>query len=260
MEFLTKIVQPTLVPPNPGVLPPEGINWGLNMRRLLLSALAAAGIFGGCANIAAAADMPTKAPARVAAPYNWTGFYVGVHGGYGFGNANFNFLPLNISHSIRGGLGGAQIGYNYQIANWVLGVEGEYSFASLKGNSLCPNPAFMCFTNVKSVASLTGRVGYAFQPAMLIYAKGGPAWTRGNFGASNAANPEDTGNVTTTGWTAGAGLEYGFSRNWSAKIEYDYYDFGTKRRDSYSPTGILVDTADYKLFFSAVKFGVNYRF
>lgn len=204
--------------------------------------------------------MPVKAPAYVNAPYNWTGFYVGANLGGGSGKKDWNFLPATTSHNVNGVIGGAQLGYNYQIASLVLGVEGEYSAAGIKGSSACPNPVFTCTSKINGVASLTGRVGYAFPAAILVYAKGGAAWARENFTAISPLFSEDTGNVTTSGWTLGGGLEYGFWGKWSAKVEYNYYDFGTKRYDFRSPAGVVVDRADIKQRLSVVKAGINYRF
>jgi outer membrane immunogenic protein len=242
------------------------------VRRFISSSLAARVSAVGaaivcCGSIASAADLPTKAPVYKAPPpslaYNWTGFYIGGNTGGGIGQKDWSFPYApgrTTSHNVSGIIGGAQIGYNYQVTNLVIGVEGEYGAAGIKGDSLCPNAAYTCTSKIFGVASVTGRIGYAFPAAVLAYAKGGAAWAREDFTAISATASEDTGKVTTTGWTVGGGLEYGFWGRWSARVEYDYYDFGTKRRDAYNPAGVLVDTEDVKQRLSTVKLGINYRF
>src|ERR1700722_12732699 len=112
------------------------------MKRILLTTVSL-GVLGFVAP-ALAADLPmySKAPAIVAPVYDWSGFYVGVFGGYGYGNHNLNnatgpagFANFTENYSSEGGLGGIEAGYNYQTGNIVLGVEGDYSWSDIKGNN-----------------------------------------------------------------------------------------------------------------------------
>ena len=209
--------------------------------------------------------MVTKAPmAPAAAPYSWTGFYVGAHIGGGLSGNQWSD-PLRGSgqidqgsHNATGLLGGLQAGYNWQMGHLVLGVEGQYSFADLNGDhdnasaasitdsasSALATGADRFSTKIKGIATIAGRVGFA-SDAMdrtLFYAKGGAAYARGHFGEQEIFSeiiclaPCITFNGTNSlgadanhwGWMVGAGLEYGLTQNWSAKIEYNYLDFGTK--------------------------------
>ena len=127
--------------------------------------------------------------------------------------------------------GGGQIGYNYQVNNFVLGVEGEGTWADLNDNvSGCFYDATQsCSTKATGFATLTGRLGFTLDRA-LFYAKGGAAW--GHFKYSNPApngpSPDYFARATRSGWTVGAGVEYALANNWSVKLEYDYLDFGAK--------------------------------
>lgn len=231
---------------------------------------------------AGAADFPvyTKAPPPVVAPvYDWTGLYVGGHAGYGWATdkntavtpnptfpAGFQFNDVNVG----GGLGGVQGGFNYQIARWVLGIEGEFSWTNATGSSTTFSPLILGDRTIDSnkidwVATAAGRVGYTWNN-WLGYVKGGGAWAQAN-GGSNLFDPAGT-NITghpnktgqLSGWLIGVGLEYGFWNNWSVKLEYDYLDFGTRRDTSIDKTFGLVELRDHSDTAQMVKIGVNYRF
>jgi len=160
------------------------------MKKILLASSAL--VMAGSA-FAADIRMPIKAQVAAPVPYSWTGCYIGAQVGYGWGNKNFSdptgtgFAPAGsvTRDNIRGGLAGGQIGCNYQFAgNWVVGVEGEYAWANIKGDTLADpffsgkNTAFSSKTD--ALASVTGRVGYAFD-RVLLYAKGGAAWARDQY-------------------------------------------------------------------------------
>jgi outer membrane immunogenic protein len=240
------------------------------MRFKVVSLLAAAISFGAM-QAASAADMPVKAPAYQApAAYNWTGFYLGGHIGGGWSHTDWNqtfssfALALDSgSANANGFLGGAQAGYNYQMGQFVLGLEGDFSWTDMSGtggHSVFTN--YSGTTRTKWTATITPRIGYAWQNA-LLYAKGGVAFEADentiNFSGAATTN---TVSATRTGWTVGAGVEYGFWNNWSAKLEYDYLDFGTK---NYAltyfahPAG-LVENWDIRHRIQQVKFGINDRF
>ncbi|MDB5503268.1 MAG: hypothetical protein JWR89_3170, partial [Tardiphaga sp.] len=230
------------------------------MKKLLLSASAIVAV-AALSTSAFAADMPartyTKAPAYTAPAvvYNWTGFYIGGHVGGAFGD----------SSSIQGDsgrfMGGVQGGADYQFApNWVVGIEAQYSWMdSSNTGRLFPNGTLVT-GNSDQLGSVTGRLGYTWGPA-LLYAKGGYAWKdNNNIGVTNAAGvaqPFATSGNAKDGYTVGAGLEYMFTPNWSAKVEYQYYNFGNT---TVSSAAIPGTNASYNNDEHTIKAGLNYRF
>lgn len=230
------------------------------MRRFVVALLAASAISVS----AYAADMSVKAPPPAPVAINWTGFYVGGHAGLAAGNYDWTFVGngSTTSHNFSQFAGGAQLGFNYQIGQWVLGIEGSGTWGDMNGESTCPNPAATCRSEKEWLAAATGRIGYAWTD-FLFYGKGGAAWTDNKFHVLFPAGPalNESASGQRTGWTVGAGLEYAFWKDWSARIEYDYYDFGTQRVDfTRDATGAFVETADIKNHVHTVMVGVNYRF
>jgi outer membrane immunogenic protein len=224
-------------------------------------------LLGGAALIAFAApafaaDMPartyTKAPAYTApqAVYNWTGFYIGGHLGGAFAGDN------SLQGSDARFMGGVQAGFDYQFApNWVLGAEAQYSWLGGGNNNgvLFPGGSLVTTGNNDQLGSVTGRLGYTWGPA-LLYAKGGYAWrNNSNIGVSVGGVPAafTTDGNHKDGYTVGAGLEYMFAPNWSAKAEYQYYNFGSTSFTS-GPADIV--GARFRDDEHTVKVGVNYRF
>lgn len=223
-----------------------------------------------------AADIPMKAPAYTPpfiAPYNWTGFYVGGHVGYGWSKKDWTDisattgLPTGFvaTNHPKGVLGGVQGGYNYQLGQWVFGVEGQFSWTDMNGSSpfIEPNGTLSdesVHTDIHWLASLAGRFGFAWDRA-LVYAKGGAAWVNEHHWQEfNGVQDTNVVSATRTGWTVGGGVEYAFWDRWSAKIEYNYMDFGSHRYP-------FVATADGRLFPSdiaqkvqTVQIGINYKF
>ena len=202
------------------------------MKKLLLATVALVAL--GATVPALAADLGarpvySKAPPVYAAPlYNWTGFYVGGHLGGAF-NSDNNFNGLVTGNSDNGRfLGGVQAGGDYQFApNWVAGVEGQYSWLSNNNNGVLFPGSFVFVNNQRAIGSVTGRVGYTWGPG-LLYVKGGYAFSDNNNSLTLNGVPAAfvlDGNHSN-GWTVGAGLEYMFAPNWSAKVEYQYYNFG----------------------------------
>jgi high affinity Mn2+ porin len=209
---------------------------------------------------AGAADLALKAPAY-AAVYNWTGFYLGGHVGYGDGSLGPGTNPLPVQgiffpHTITGGTGGYQAGYNRQLSNRVvLGIEADATFTSYPDvPRIVPAPFH---GTIDYTGTLRGRVGYAFGPWM-PYVTGGFAW-----GHSQVRINDADGNVLSTpghyhtGWTVGAGAEFAVSGNWSAKLEYDYIDLARRMYDPdvFGLPGLNVDPKVHLL-----KFGLNYHF
>lgn len=226
------------------------------MKKLLVGATALVAF----AAPAFAADMGarpyTKAPAYTAPQvvYNWTGFYIGGHLGGAF--AGDNSLLGNDARF----LGGVQGGFDYQFAgNWVLGAEAQYSWLANNNNGVLFPGGTLVTSNNNQLGSVTGRLGYAWGPA-LVYAKGGYAWRDNpDLTVLNAGLPAA---FTTTsnrrdGYTVGAGLEYMFTPNWSAKAEYQYYNFGNTTFNT-GPADVL--GARFRNDEHTVKAGLNYRF
>jgi len=218
------------------------------MKKLLL---ASAGILALGLASASAADlprrtMPAKAPVYVPPPavYNWTGFYVGLNGGYGWGHSDLS-APLSASLDTSGGLVGGTLGYNYQMGQFVLGAEGDGDWSGISGSTICA--ATTCDIHNNWLATVRGRVGYAFD-RFLPYVTGGAAF--GNIKTS-VAGVGDT-DTTRTGWTAGGGLEVAISGPWTAKIEYLHVDLGD------ADTAVPGATTSFHT--DLVRAGVNYRF
>ena len=259
------------------------------MRSATYALLSAIVVSVASASAALAADLPVKAPFYKAPPplaYNWTGFYLGGHAGYGWSHTDQTNITGNSSFPAgyedtadqKGWLGGVQVGFNYQFpSNWVVGVEGEFSWGKVDGDFTEVSPVTpatrVTYSTTKTdwLATATGRLGYAYDN-WLFYAKGGAAWARKETTASTV-DPSlggtltaiTGGDVTRFGWTAGGGVEWGFWQNWSAKLEYDYLDFGSAtetRAASYynGTTGLDPLLRDVDFHMSVVKLGVNYRF
>jgi outer membrane immunogenic protein len=231
------------------------------MKKLLLGTVALVALGAAPALAADLAARPyTKAPAYAAPVYNWTGFYVGGHIGGAFGGDN-TFAGVTSSNDGRF-LGGVQVGADYQFApNWVLGVEGQYSWLGSNNNTVAftsGGTGYVFTNNQRALGSVTGRLGYTWGPAML-YVKGGYAYSDNSetlvaLGAP-VAFTLDRGH--RDGYTVGAGLEYMFAPNWSAKAEYMYYDFGSSRFVTPAPFATL---GSFRNDDHTVKVGLNYRF
>ena len=225
------------------------------MKKTLFAATALSAL-----SIAAPALAADMAPAYKAAPmapvavYNWTGFYIGGHVGGAFAGND------SLTGSDGRFLGGIQGGADYQFAtNWVIGVEAQYSWMSNNNSGVLFPGGTLVTTNSNQLGSVTGRLGYSFGPT-LLYAKGGYAWKDNdniNVVAAGAPAAFTTDNNHKDGYTVGAGLEYMFAPSWSAKLEYQYYNFGS----STFLTG-PVDIVGTRFTDSehTVKAGINYRF
>ena len=226
--------------------------------------------FVGFAGAASAADLPaatySRAPAIVDPATNWTGFYIGVEGGGGW-SKDWRSYPNGAvtNERLGGGLAGGLIGYNWQLPGnqFLFGLEGNFDWADINGSAPCPNPVFACGEKLNQLYSGTARVGYVSGNA-LLYAKGGYAWTEVDYHSTFLPSPgpfDGGGNVSRGGGVVGGGIEYMFAPNWSAKIEYDYYDFGSKisATDSGGALHLLADK-NSKLTAQTLKVGVNYHF
>lgn len=253
-------------------------------RRILATTVLVALMSAGAAQ---AADLSqkvvTKAP--VAAPFTWSGFYIGAQAGYGWGQNDFSnsydpLFPSTLSardaqYSIDGGMLGGQIGFNWQISQYVIGVEADAAWANIEGdgsyfNGIAPSCIQSndpCTSKIDALGTITARLGVAFDH-VLLYAKGGAAWARSTHtaGYTDPNFPLDNYHAsvdeTRWGWTIGAGIEYAFTNNWSAKVEYNYMDLGSGDVTFGFTPNIVINpyVASLDQTLSVVKAGVNYRF
>jgi outer membrane immunogenic protein len=208
------------------------------MKKLLLAsaAMMTLGVASAsAADLSVRKTMPYKAQPH-AQTYNWSGFYLGVNGGGGWGDSNS-------SDGFRGLVGGT-IGYNYQVSQTVFGLEGDIDWSDLSRNGSCA--AFSCGIRNNWLSTVRGRLGYAFDRFM-PYVTGGAAF--GDIKTS-VAGSGDT-NTTKTGWTVGGGLEAAIAGPWTAKAEYLYVNLGSGD----SPVG---SSENFKT--NIVRAGINYRF
>ncbi|HEY3642555.1 MAG TPA: outer membrane beta-barrel protein [Xanthobacteraceae bacterium] len=233
------------------------------MKKMLLAGTALLTLASGSAMAADLSRPPppvyTKAP--VMAPlFSWTGCYIG-------GNVGGLWVKKDLTDAISGAndgslsinswLAGGQVGCNYQVSTWVFGVQGDFDWTNVDGS--VADPAFLAETNevkVKSLASVTGRVGYAWD-RFLGYVKGGGAWEKDDYRAFTTTLVS-TASDTRTGWTIGVGGEYAFTDWLTGFVEYDHYDFGTKSEAFTGTFGTFaINVKETK---DLVKGGINFKF
>lgn len=265
-------------------------------RSTLFASLLAASVISP----AFAADLPVKAP-LVAAPVvtNWTGFYLGVDGGYGWNvntGSSFNTSPTGViggtgtaaatgaTESPRGGFFGGTAGYNFQSGAFVWGLETDLQWSGIKGSGTavvpcCAPPPFTAGNlalatsqNLTWFGTTRGRLGWLASPNLLLYATGGAFYGHEDVAATlSAPGPTFFGypsaaGTTRLGWTAGAGFEYLFANNFSAKLEGLYYDMGsisssfTCPATSTSCTAGFTNTATFNLRGGLIRAGLNWHF
>jgi outer membrane immunogenic protein len=218
------------------------------MKRLVLAGIGALAVVTmiGSANAAdlSRRPMPAKAPAYVQA-YNWTGAYVGINGGAGWGRSDTSIPFATGGFNTSGGVIGGTLGYNYQTGRTVLGVEGDIDWTNIRGNAAC-GVGINCETRNDWLGTARGRLGYAFD-RFLPFVTGGAAF--GDIKNTITANGSST--ATKAGWTVGGGLEAALTGPWTAKVEYLYVDLGR---------GASLAGADTRFNTNLVRAGVNYRF
>ena len=223
------------------------------MKKYLLASVAALGIVA--AGAASAADLPSR-KGPVAAPvyvpaFTWTGFYVGANAGYGWGNVNTSsWFGRSVSiGDLDGFVGGGQVGYNYQIGQFVVGLEADIQGADLNSG----RNIFGDSVKTEYFGTVRARLGMAFD-RWLPYVTGG--WAYGNVkttafdtfsGLSISSDKTHTG-----GYAVGAGVEYAFTNNLVGGVEYLYVDLGEKR---FANSGVKVGTD-----FSVVRARLSYKF
>jgi len=227
--------------------------------------LAATALVASFAQSASAADLSRpafKAPAPAAAPFSWAGLYIGAHIGAGWGTKEWDQFvapaEFDSSHTVNGILGGGQVGFNVQNGLWVWGAEFQFSGADVKGKGNCGVDAdFNCSTKVNAIGTLAGRVGFVSGQS-LIYVKGGGAFAHDDFKLNFAGIQSSSISDDRWGWMLGTGVEYAITNNWSAKVEYNYMDLGTKSYHFNTEPGF--NNFDITQRLHLIKFGVNYRF
>jgi|SRR5579864_4894117 len=233
----------------------------------------------GFATSASAADLAarpyTKAPpAMIAAVYDWSGFYIGINGGGGsshkcWTNTNTLGVPTIPSvsegcHDASGGMAGGQIGFRWQSANWVFGVEGQGDWADLKSsNASLFIPGATNQSKIDALGLITGQVGYAWNN-VLWYVKGGAAVTADKYNGflTGTGIAFDQASETRWGGAVGTGLEVGFAQNWSVGVEYDHLFMGSRSLNftsTVAPAGTSsrVDSIKQDVDMATVR--VNYR-
>jgi len=260
------------------------------MKTYLLAAVALTAVLGGSA---IAADMPVKARPLPPPPvFSWTGFYFGGHGGCAHDRKNIVQGPFADSDpgggaffttpTANGGgcYGGVQVGFNYQIASWVWGIEADGSWGKIQSSTqlleLEPGETELVALydqQLKSFGTVRGRLGYTWNwgtTPVLLYVTGGWAWARNQLTTSPADAVAGvlpfavTDTQTHSGWTVGTGLEVALDPNWSFKGEYLYMNLGSKTyataliTDDGALPGSTLANLDLKIH--TVRIGLNYRF
>ena len=249
------------------------------LHRLIVSC----GLIATLAVSAKAADLPSRIPAAaptlVSPVFSWSGFYAGGNIGKGWKRTG-SIYPLQTEFFLgspyltgpvvvdtspsSATVGGVQAGYDHQIGSWVLGVQASVDATRMNVVGAIPTDSHEKLSfKTKLSGSFTGRVGYALQPELLAYAKGGIGWSRAHYSDFDLTNNPPywaDGTATHWGWVLGAGLEYALTSNWSTFIEYSHADYGSKnvtltnaaQQNSWSyKNSPRMDT---------VMLGVNYRF
>lgn len=247
------------------------------MKRLGPGLLTLALTAAAFAPLAHAADLPVPAapaPAPVyyhPAIYDWTGIYIGGHVGAGLTENTFNPIgggtlagvPTGSTNVNGAGfIGGAQVGVNYEFAPWVVGLEVSWTSSNINQSGVGSTTAvagnqLQETVNPQWFGAATARAGYA-NDAWLYYVKGGVGWVKDNYTQTNLLLATTVGTSTLTdnrtGYTVGAGIEYGLTENFSAKVEYDFYDFGkTNYNFAFAPMSVSNNIHTFL-------FGMNYRF
>jgi outer membrane autotransporter protein len=221
--------------------------------------------------------------------FDWTGLYVGGFGGATLGLADWKYPRGEANPHVNGYDLGADLGYDFQNGRWVFGVEADVEKTNTRGGLACgplmatptgPPPAvagpmfqLTCNASANWMATAAARAGYTWDRA-LFYAKAGGAWTEEQFsttcnssiigkpctnatpaGLSFMRTNGSTASVDGVGWIIGLGAEFAFTRNWSARAEYDYISFGDKSVTTSDGTAVNVRMHAYE-----AKVGINYRF
>ncbi|ULK98092.1 outer membrane beta-barrel protein [Bradyrhizobium sp. I71] len=233
------------------------------MNKILFGAISAMAL--GLAAPASAADLAarpyTKAPAPVAAIYDWSGFYIGINGGGGTSRKCWDFVTPATGvlvgegcHNATGGTVGGQVGYRWQSTNWVFGFEGQGNWADFSGDNISAVSGLRNQSTIDSFGLITGQIGYAWNN-VLLYVKGGAAVVGDRYRTYDVATglEFDRANETRWGGTVGVGVEFGFAPNWSVGFEYDHIFLGHRTID-FTGSGNFV-TAPLGVFTASNRIG-----
>ena len=237
------------------------------MKRILIAAALALAAGGQ----ALAADLPPpvapppRAPATyvpVPAPvFTWTGIYLGINGGYAFGDSNWTRPPVwhpTGNFSTDGFLVGGTVGGNYQWGQFVLGIEGDGDWTNLNGTTFVTAAACGpgCETKSDWLATVRGRAGYAVDRDPVL--RHGRRRFRQSSGCRGSLPFSSS---TQIGWTAGAGVEVAFTPNLTGKVEYLYVDLGNQSCGAANccVSGVGPATT-VSLTENVVRAGINYKF
>jgi outer membrane immunogenic protein len=273
--------------------------------RFIVATLAA--LFGVAS--AQAADLAphvyTKAPVFVDPGYNWSGFYIGANLGYSWGRSSDTSSLTNGagttlftsagSSNLDGIVGGGQAGYNWQVQNWVWGLEADIQGTGERGSRgmTCPTgvctpstipPGFLALVilvpgaavplsldqKIEWFGTVRGRLGVLATPKVLFYATGGLAYGQVNSSETIAGVSGFSNSDTRVGYTVGAGIEGALGGNWTAKLEYLYVDLG-RTSGSFAtaipafgagavPSGTLTSSYSSRITDNVLRVGLNYRF
>ena len=231
------------------------------MKKLATTLVAVLGIGG----IAAAADLPDDPIIPPPAPerFDWSGFYVGGTLGYGWSEVDISLVPFlgRADPDGDGFVAGGYIGYNYAFHNNVIvGVEGDIVYSDIDGDSAMrfPAPAETWTSEIEWMTSIRARLGYAVTNRALLFVTGGWAWAdyKGKiYNGLGSVGFREAYSETFDGYTLGAGGEFAFARNWVAKLEYRFSDFGDER---FSLPATVPFDVDLKVH--EVRGGLAYKF
>jgi len=235
------------------------------MKRIL-SIAAALALLGGSQVLAADLPPPAARPPVAYAPpppFSWTGFYLGINGGYGFGQSSWTDIINGSTGNFNtsGFLIGGTIGGNYQIGSFVIGVEADGDWNDANGTTFNGSCAVVgCETKSDWLATVRGRAGFAWD-RVLFYATGGAAF--GDLQAAAGGFP--FASATQTGWTVGGGIEWAFAPNWTAKIEYLYVDLGNftcpfASCGAINAAGTVTASDTVTLTENIIRAGINFKF
>ncbi|MGH6681829.1 MAG: outer membrane protein [Bradyrhizobium sp.] len=220
------------------------------MKKILVGVIGLVAL-GAATAPASAADlgmrhMYTKAPMAAPVYYDWSGFYVGINGGGGSAHKSWDLVPgggaalvSDGSHDATGGTLGGQIGYRWQMSNWVFGLEAQGNWADFSGDNISPTrPVLRDRSRIDAFGLFTGQVGYAWNN-VLFYAKGGAAVASDKYDVFAVPSGAFAASASEGRWGAavGAGLEYGFAQNWSVGVEYDHLFLGHRDITLTGPAG-----------------------
>jgi outer membrane immunogenic protein len=212
------------------------------MRRIALVAIATVGLAAPALAADLSPDFFTKGPSMVAAAYDWSGLYLGANGGWSGDRKCWtnNGAAVDVGcGSGNGGVAGGQIGYRWQASNWVFGLEAQGDWANLKSSKLSlVDPLVTNQSQVNAFGLFTGQAGYAWNSA-LFYVRGGAAVAADKYDGMGTATGIvfDRASETRWGGAVGAGIDFGFTPNWSAGVGYDHLFMGSAN-NSFISTGL----------------------